>query len=60
MKILIISPSNTFPALSGGAVRTNALLKYLAKENKVFYAYNKYHQVKEVRDKKINFNIRSV
>src|SRR3989338_11372518 len=47
MKILIISPSNTFPALSGGAVRTNAFLKYLAKRNKIFYVYNKYHQVKE-------------
>jgi len=53
MKILIISPSNTFPALSGGAVRTNALLKYLAKENEIFYVYNKYHQVKEVREGKI-------
>jgi len=53
MRILIISPSNTFPALSGGAVRTNALLKYLAKENKVFYVYNKYHQVKEAIGGKI-------
>ena len=53
MKILLISPSNTFPALSGGAVRANALLKYLAKQNKVFYIYNKYHQVKEVKEGKI-------
>jgi len=53
MNILIISPSNTFPALSGGAVRTNALLKYLAKENEIFYVYNKYHQVREVREGKI-------
>jgi len=59
MKILIISPSNTFPALSGGAVRTNALLKYLAKENEIFYVYNKYHQVKEVREGKIKFNIKN-
>jgi len=59
MKILIISPSNTFPALSGGAVRTNALLKYLAKENEIFYVYNKYHQVKEVRKGKIKFNIKN-
>jgi len=59
MKILIISPSNTFPALSGGAIRTNAFLKYLAKQNKVFYVYNKYHQVKEVREGKIKFNVKS-
>jgi len=59
MKILIISPSNTFPALSGGAVRTNAFLKYLAKENEIFYVYNKYHQVKEVRERKINFYIKN-
>jgi len=59
MKILIISPSNTFPALSGGAVRINAFLKYLAKRNKVFYIYNKYHQVKEVREGKIKFNVKN-
>ena len=59
MKILIISPSNTFPARSGGAVRTNAFLKYLANQNKVFYVYNKYHQVKEVREGKIKSNIKS-
>ena len=59
MKILIISPSNTFPALSGGGVRTNALLEYLAKENEVSYVYNKYHQAKEVREGKIEFNIKN-
>ena len=51
MKILIISPSNTFPALSGSLGRTNALLKYLSKKNKIYYIYNKYHQVKEVKIK---------
>ena len=59
MKILLISPSNTFPAISGGAVRTNTFLKYLAKENEIFYVYNKYHQAKEVREGKIKFNIKS-
>ena len=59
MKILIISPSNTFPALSGGPIRTDALVKYLAKQNKIFYVYNKYHQVKEVRMGKIKFDIKS-
>ena len=59
MKILIISPSNTFPALGGSLGRTNAFLRYLAKQNKIFYVYNKYHQVKDVREGKIKFNIKS-
>ena len=59
MKILIISPSNTFPALSGGAVRINNLLRHLSKQHKLSYVYNKYHQVKEVRGKKINFDIKN-
>ncbi|MFH1641556.1 MAG: glycosyltransferase family 4 protein [Nanoarchaeota archaeon] len=57
MRILMISPSNTFPAISGSAVRTNAILKYLSKKSEVFYIYNKYHQVKEIKDKKLDFNI---